>query len=143
MCLTLVLDGLALFCSAHRAFKAASQSNTERVERALKGDLALSGESRFEIAGLGGSLMLGKVIGPVRGADMGTISLKGLGGMIGAVAGGAARLLPQLDVGDDCSLFEEHSDRSLVAVAGAESGVVSPDAMVGEPRDIALERKSV
>lgn len=48
MCRTLVRDGLCFLASEKRAFRAASQSNTERTDRALKGDLtvlALSGES--------------------------------------------------------------------------------------------------
>lgn len=94
------------------------------------------GESRFEMAGLGGNLRLGKVTGPVGGADMGAESLKGLGGIRGAVAGGG-RLVHSLDVGEDCSLFEEQSDCSLVDVGGAESGVVSPEARAGEFMDMA------
>lgn len=51
--------------------------------------LALMGESRLETAGLGGSLRLGKVAGPVGGADMGGADdVNGLGGITGAVAGG-------------------------------------------------------
>lgn len=138
--------------------RAASQSKTEWTERALKGDRAveaLMGESRLDTAGLAGSLMLGKVAGPVGGADMGTEVGKGLGGKMGAVAGtwsleDAALAVAALgeERGEPPHL-QEQSDCSLAAVPGTEvkeSGVVSPEARpagVGELRAIALERKSV
>ena len=74
MCRTLGRDDLCFLASANRAFKAASQSKTECTDRALNGDLtvlALIGESKLEMAGLGGSLRLGKEAAPVGGADMG------------------------------------------------------------------------
>ncbi len=67
-------DDLCFLESANRAFKAASQSKTECTDRALKGDrtvLALRGESKLEMAGLGGSLRLGNEAAPVGGADIG------------------------------------------------------------------------
>lgn len=156
MCRTLVRVGFCFFCSAKRALRAASQSKTEWTERALKGERAveaLSGESMLDTAGLGGNLRLGKVAGPVGGADMGTeVGWKGLGGTMGAVAGGEALLAPVMlpdEVGGECSHLQEHSDCSLLAVPGAESsGVVSPEARPlpvggGELRAMALERKSV
>lgn len=72
MCRTLVRDDFLLYCSEILALRAASQSKTDvRPERALHGDSALMGESRLERAGLAGSIWLGKVVGPVGGADMG------------------------------------------------------------------------
>lgn len=148
ICLTLVRDDFCFF-SAKRALRAASQSKTECTDRGLNGDLAvvaLIGESRLPIAGLGGSLRLGKLAAPVGGADMGTEAVKGLGGIMGAVAGEEAILIlrPDVeDVGDDWPDFDEHSDCSLASVSGIESGVVSPEAMAGELSDMALVRKSV
>jgi hypothetical protein len=150
MCRTLVLLDLDFFCSAYRAFSAASQSKTECRERALNGDMAVlgvKGESRQEMAGLGGSLRLGKLAGPVRGADMGAEVGKGLGGTNGAVAGGEF-LLAGADVGDGRALLHEQSEGSLLAaVLGNESGVSWPDEGVGgvdgEPRALALLRKSM
>lgn len=142
---TLVRDGFCFFCSAKRALRAASQSKTEWTERALKGDLtvlALIGESKLLMAGLGGSFKLGKEARLVGGADMGNGAVNGPGGMSDAVAGEEGLLLA-LDVGERRSSLEEHLDLSLVAVPGAESGVVSPDTMAGELRDMALDRKSV
>jgi hypothetical protein len=100
------------------------------------------------MAGLAGNLRLGKVAGPVGGADMGIAEVvKGLGGTIGAVAGGEDFLTP-VSVGDEaeCSSLQEYSDGTLIAVSGsdADSGVVSPEPSTrGELRDMALDRKSV
>ena len=146
MCRTLVREGFCFF-SAKRALRAASQSKTEWTDRALNGDLAVLGvigESRLEIDGLGGNLRLGKLAAP-GGADMGTDAVKGLGGTMGAVAGGESLMLG-LDievVGEERSDLNEQSDCSLAAVSGRESGVVSPEAIAGEFKDRALERKSV
>lgn len=86
MCRTLVREGF-FFTDWLRALRAASQSKTECTERALKGERA--GESRLDTEGLWGTFKLGKFAAPVGGADMGAAEgLKGLGGMIGAVAGG-------------------------------------------------------
>jgi hypothetical protein len=134
MCRTLVREGFFLR-SGKRALRAASQSKTEWTERALKGERALMGESKLDTAGLGGSFKLGKVAGPVGGADIGGAEVvNGLGGIIGAVAGGGAAFSTISFAGlDECSPSQEHSsdcsdgDFSLVAVAGAdviESGVV-------------------
>jgi hypothetical protein len=85
---TLVLEGF--FGSENLAFRAASQSKTECTDLALKGDLAvlaLLGESKLDNAGEGGILRLGKEFAPVGGADIGSWA-NGLGGTIGAVAGG-------------------------------------------------------
>lgn len=160
MCRTLVLEGFCFF-SAKRALRAASQSKTEWTGRALKGDravVALKGESRLETLGLGGSFKLGKVARPVGGADMGGVEqVKGLGGTMGAVAGGegpseALELTLEADDDDDRrSRLVEMSVSSLVAVSGRESGVVSPEAITvevgvevaGELRANALVRKSV
>lgn len=62
--------------------RAASQSNGERTDLALNGDLieALMGESRVDMAGDGGMCMLGYDVTPVGGADMGCVGY-GLGGM--------------------------------------------------------------
>jgi hypothetical protein len=109
--------------------RAASQSKTDEwTDRALKGDLI--GESRLEIAGLGGSFRLGKVAGPIGGADIGMEELaNGLGGTMGAVAGGEGLLMVSPFVDDGCSSLQEHSDGTLVEVPGADadSGVVSPE----------------
>ena len=99
----------------------------------------------LEIAGLGGTLRLGK-LAALGGADMGTETVKGLGDTMGAVAGGETPLVLTLEVevvGDERSDLQEHSDCSLLAESGSESGVVSPEANAGELRDMALERKSV
>lgn len=147
MCRTLVLD--FCFFSAKRALSAASQSKTlAGTGRALNGDrtvVALSGESKLETVGLGGILRLGKVSDP-GGADMGAAEDgKGLGGTTGAVAGGEGILdrMLVIEAGDSRSLLSEQSDRSLLAVSGTESGVVSPDDRAGELRAMALVRKSV
>lgn len=67
--------------------------------------------------------------------------------MTGAVAGGDGildRMLAVEVVGDSRSLLYEQSDRSLLAVSGTESGVVSPEERAaGELRAMALVRKSV
>lgn len=112
----------------------------------------------METLGLGGSLRLGKVTGPVGGADMGGAEqVNGLGGTMGAVAGGTGpseSLEPMLeidDADDERSRLHDMSVSSLVAVSGRESGVVSPEAMTvevgvevaGELRAMALLRKSV
>jgi hypothetical protein len=157
ICRTLVRPVFCFFCSANLALRAASQSKTECTERALNGDLAveaLRGESRHEMAGLGGSFMLGNTAAPVGGADIGMAAVKGLGGIIGAVAGAVSRAdfslvlltLLGLEVGGERSHLQEQSDCSVAAVPGSESGVLSPDAYPvgkGELRDMALERKSV
>lgn len=82
------------------------------------------------MAGLGGSLRLGKVAGPVGGADIGIDELtKGLGGTMGAVAGGEGFLVVSLSTDSECSSLQEHSEGTLVAVSGTDtdSGVVSPE----------------
>jgi hypothetical protein len=140
--------------------RAASQSKTEVTDLALNGDLALCGESRCETAGLGGNLKLGKVAGPVGGADRGpgpAADTNGLGGTQAAVAGGDSLptlvelTLVVLEDGDGRSSLDA-CDRSLLAVLGTESGESSPDAAavaaaviagLGELRSIALVRKSV
>lgn len=55
-----------------------SSELTALIGAALKGT-ALRGESRLDMAGLGGSMKLGNEVGPVGGADMGAL-VKGLGG---------------------------------------------------------------
>jgi hypothetical protein len=150
MCRTLVREAFCFF-SSRRALRAASQSNTEWTGLALKGDravLALNGESILETLGLGGTLRLGKQAGPVGGADIGVEQVKGLGGTIGAVAGGVGRanffVVLEAEVGGvPSSLLLEVSVSSLVAVSGSESGVVCPELVAGELRAIALVRKSV
>lgn len=107
--------------------------------------LALRGVSRPETAGLGGSFRLGKVAAQA-GADMGGGAVNGLGGAMGAVAGGDSLLLAVdgVDVGEERSTLQEHSDGALVAVPVAEDGDVSPDTgAAGEFKAIALDRKSV
>jgi hypothetical protein len=153
---TLVRDGF-LF-SAKRALRAASQSKGECIDRALKGDravLALSGESKLDTAGEGGILRLGNDVAPTGGADMGSCA-KGLGGIGGAVAGGDLYWWPMLTplvfvwLLLSWQLFshrQEQSVRSLLAVDGSDSGVVSPDSdrlhgTAGEFSDMA-RRKSV
>lgn len=84
----------------------------------------------METAGLGGSFRLGNVAGPIGGADIGIDELaNGLGGTMGAVAGGEGlpMVSPSVDAG--CSSLQEHSDGTLVEVSGreADSGVVSPE----------------
>jgi hypothetical protein len=116
------------------------------MERALKGEpisLELIGESRLEMAGLGGTFKLGKQFAPVAGADMGSGAVNGVGGIIAdADAGDEGLLLAALEAGDGRS-SNELSDLSLAADVGAESGEISPAASAGELRDRALERKSV
>lgn len=152
MCRTLVREDFCFF-SSRRAFRAASQSNTDECTGlALKGDravLALIGESMFDRLGLGGTLRLGKQAAPVGGADMGAAQVKGLGGTMGAVAGGVGRpeaLEVMLEADDDggvASRLQAVSLSSLVTVSGRESGVVRPELVAGELRAIALVRKSV
>ena len=75
-----------------------------------------------------------------------TEGLKGLGGTMGAVAGGDGLSPCSLMGGVVCPSLQEHSDSSLWAVLGIESdsGVVSPEmGDKGELRDMALLRKSV
>jgi hypothetical protein len=84
--------------------------------------------------------------------------VNGLGGMIGAVAGGVCALPGSSFTGGDADeevdgceewvSLQEQSDRSLLAVAGGEGmeefGEVSPElSVIGELRDMALVRKSV
>jgi len=83
-----------------RALSAASQSKAECTERALKGDRA--GEFNSDTEGLWGTFRLGKFAAPVGGADIGAAEgLKGLGGTIGAVAGGELFSLCSLARGDE------------------------------------------
>lgn len=98
------------------------------------------------IEGLGGTLRLGKVSGPVGGADMGMASVRngyGLGGASGAVDGGQAfsSLSLGVVVGDasSTSTLHEQSDRSLLQ----DSGVVWPEGGGGDAMGMSLERKSV
>lgn len=74
--------------------------------------------------------------------------MNGLGGTIGAVAGGERRvevleLVLEADDGGVVLHLLEASVSSLVAESGIESGVVSPELGAGELRAIALVRKSV
>lgn len=102
----------------------------------------LMGESRLEMAGLGGTFRLGKQFAPVAGADMGSGAVNGVGGTADAGEGGL--LLAALEAGDGRSSTEERSDLSLAADVGADSGEISPGARAGELSDPrALERKSV
>ena len=85
-------------------------------------------------------MRLGKTFAPVGGADMGSRA-KGLGGIAGAVAGGGGMCFMS------CSHLHEQSVSSLVAVDGADSGVLSPDSerllpTAGEFSDMDL-RKSM
>lgn len=121
------------------------------IDRALNGDRALCGESRWETAGLGGSRKLGKVAGPIGGAERGPRAAAvaeaeyGLGGTQAAVAGGERLLLAVLftevvlDAGEGPSMaaLDEASDFSLLAVLGTESGVVSPEAAAMAAADAA------
>lgn len=108
MCRTLVLDGFFL-SDCVRALSADSQSKTEWTERALNGDGA--GDLRSTTEGLGGTLKLGKVAGPKGGADMGaTAGLKGVGGAIGAVAGGSGFSSFSLVAGEDWAALQEQSE---------------------------------
>lgn len=152
MCRTLVREVFCFFFSSKRAFRAASQSNTDEwTGLALKGDravLALIGESIYDTLGLGGTLRLGKQAGPVGGADIGAAQVKGLGGTMGAVAGGVGRpealeVMLEADDGGLASRLQEVSVSSLVAVSRRESGVVRPELVAGELRAMALVRKSV
>ena len=74
-CRTLVLDLLQLWldlASANLlAFRAASQSNGDRTDLALKGDM-MGVSPGLDAAGDGGILRLGKVV-PAGGADMGCV----------------------------------------------------------------------
>lgn len=152
MCRTLVLVDFFLGMSGNLALSAVSQSKTEWTERALKGEHM--GESRLDTAGLGGSFKLGKVAGPVGGADIGCAELvNGLGGTMGAVAGGVVALTLVVlvsfsegaevtEVTEETLSLHEPSDRSLFAVAGGEASEESGE-IIGELRDMALVRKSV
>lgn len=74
ICRTLLLEDLvALQSCAYRDLSAASQSNGERTDLALNGDLidALMGESNVDMAGDGGMCILGYDVTPVGGADIG------------------------------------------------------------------------
>lgn len=119
--------------------RAASQSNGERTDLALKGDLAvaLMGDSMVESAGDGGMCRPGNDVAPVGGADMGWLGY-GLGGTpVGDL------WFPHL---------QEQSVCSLLAVDGTDSWAMSsssslelPDrfsGMTGEVTDMAL-RKSM
>lgn len=103
----------------------------------------LMGESRLEMAGLGGTFRLGKQFAPVAGADMGSGAVNGVGGTAIAGAGDEGLLLAALEAGDGRSSTEELSDLSLAADVGADAGEISPGARAGELSDRALERKSV
>lgn len=73
ICLTLLVAGFEARQSVeYRALRAASQSNGERTERALKGERAM-GESIAETAGDLGTCRLGKDVAPVGGADIGSV----------------------------------------------------------------------
>lgn len=146
MCRTLTRDDFCFFTSPRRALRAASQSNTEWMDRALNGEpmsLELKGESRLEMAGLGGTFKLGKQFAPVGGADMGSGAVNGVGGTAVADAGDEGLLLAALEAGDGRPSVEHVSDLSLAADVGAESGEISPGARAGELSDRAFERKSV
>lgn len=78
---TLLLEALvALQSCEYLALRAASQSNGDRTDLALKGDLAVAliGDSSVDIAGEGGICRLGNEVAPVGGADMGCVGY-GLG----------------------------------------------------------------
>lgn len=140
ICLTLFPEDLvALLSCEYRAFKAASQSNGERTDLALNGDLAvvaLRGESRLDSAGDGGRCRLGNDVAPVGGADIGCVGCEPKGAL----------------VGDDLWLphLQEQSVCSLLAVDGTDScaessSVVLPDLFsgtMGEGIDMDL-RKSM
>lgn len=104
--------------------------------------LALSGESMLDMAGLGGSFRLGNDTGPVGGADIAADVGKGLGGTAGAVVGGDGLLLTE-DVGEDRSVFDERSTRSVSGLLFVESGLESPDVTEGEFNAMAFDKKSV
>ena len=74
------------------AFMAASQSNGECRERALKGDMALSGVSNpaLERAGDGGIAALGNMaaLGPAAGAESGGLMPEGISGIFVLIAAG-------------------------------------------------------
>jgi hypothetical protein len=132
------------FLSENRAFNAASQSNTEWTDLALKGErrvLALSGESMLEMAGLGGSFRLGNEAAP-GGADIGADVGNGLGGTTGAVVGGDALLLT-VEVGEDCPVLDDRSAPSDSGLLFAEPGLESPDVTDGEFNERAFDKKSV
>jgi hypothetical protein len=119
--------------------RAASQSNGERTDLALNGDLAvaLMGDSRVDMAGDGGTCKLGNEVAPVGGADMGSVGY-GLG-----VAVVGDLWFPHL---------HEQSVRSLLAVDGMDSCAASSSSslelperfsgMTGDATDMAL-RKSI
>lgn len=109
--------------------------------------LGVKGESRQEMAGLGGNFRLGKLAGPESGADIGAEVGKGLGGTNGAVAG-VMGFLESRDLGEGRPDLQEQSESSLLAeLSGRESGVTSPDdragGVEGEPNALAFVRKSM
>lgn len=83
------------------------------------------GESRLEMAGLGGSLKLGNEVGPVAGADMGALE-KGLGGTREAEADASARSTAEAFSEADGVLAELGGD-GLLLLAAEVAGDVDGD----------------
>ncbi len=114
------------------AFIAASQSNGERRERALKGDMALRGVSNpaWDRAGDGGIAMLGNMeaLGPAAGAESGGLMPEGISGIFVLMAAGLGDfMLASLPLGALClrSQSQLASVTSDTAVEGALSSSFS------------------
>ncbi len=86
---------------------------------------ALMGESRLEMAGLGGSLKLGNEVGPVAGADMGALE-KGLGGTREAEADASARSTAEAFSEAD-GVLAETGGEGLLLLAAEVAGDVDGD----------------
>lgn len=143
---------VALQSGEYRALRAASQSNGERTDLALKGDLAaavvaLRGESRVDSAGDGGRCRLGNDVAPVGGADIGCcVGCEVKGTLVGVGMGDLWP--PHLQEQSVCSLLAvDGTDADPESCAESSSVVVLPedrfsDTTTGEGIDMDL-RKSM
>lgn len=105
------------------ALRAASQSNGLLMLRALKGD-----RTGLSTAGLGGMRRLGKVAGPLAGAERGIVT-KGEAGWPTEIGAGFEDLCTSSHV-------QLQSVESLLAVVGALSRSTSPALSVAESSDL-------
>jgi hypothetical protein len=145
ICRTLLAEDLvALQSCEYRALRAASQSNGDRTDLALNGDLAvaLMGESSVDMAGDGGMCKLGNDVTPVGGADMGCLE-NGLGG---TPTGDLVLLawFPHLHEQSVCSLLAVDGTDSWAASSSSSLELLPArfSGMTGEVTDMAL-RKSM
>lgn len=104
--------------------------------------LALSGESMLEMAGLAGSLRLGKeTVAPVGGADSGAAAENEPERMLLVFSGGDEVLLMD-DVGEDWLFLDEFEASSDSGVLCVVSGLDSTCVIGGEFIANAFDRKS-